>query len=166
MTSSLHVGRGGGGAVKGMDASRTGRIAVIGVVGIFALLSSVVAATTPAWEAADEPDHVLNAETLVSGHWYRMDKGAGLQAHQAPLYYVFLAEILGPLNLAPDAGPHQNPFVTWPGHPWRLSVAPRLAETNTLPRGSPGETTEVCRQPRCRLGTTPPSQRTIILVVT
>jgi Dolichyl-phosphate-mannose-protein mannosyltransferase len=91
MTSSLHVGRGGGGAVKGMDASRAGRIAVLGVVGIFALLSSVVAVTTPAWEAADEPDHSQNVETLVGGHWYRMDQGAGLQAHQAPLYYLGLA---------------------------------------------------------------------------
>jgi hypothetical protein len=42
---------------------------------------------------------------------------------QAPFYYVLLAEILGPLNLPPNAEPHLNPFVTWAGHPWRLSVA-------------------------------------------
>ena len=91
MTCCLRVGRRGGGTVKGLDASRAGGIAVLGVVAIFALFSSVVAVTTPAWEAADEPDHVHNVETLVSGHWYRMEQGAGLEAHQAPLYYLGLA---------------------------------------------------------------------------
>jgi 4-amino-4-deoxy-L-arabinose transferase-like glycosyltransferase len=81
-------GGGGGGAVKGLDASRAGRVAVLGIVAIFAVLSSVVAVTTPAWEAADEPDHVQNIETLVSGHWYRMERGAGYAAHQPPLYYL------------------------------------------------------------------------------
>jgi Dolichyl-phosphate-mannose-protein mannosyltransferase len=70
---------------------RYGCFAVVGVVAVFALLASVVAATTPAWEAPDEPDHVQNAQTIASGHWYRMDRGAGDEAHQAPLYYVGLA---------------------------------------------------------------------------
>ena len=64
---------------------------VVAVVAVFAVLASVVAATTPAWEAPDEPDHVQNAQTIASGHWYRMDRGAGDEAHQAPLYYVGLA---------------------------------------------------------------------------
>jgi 4-amino-4-deoxy-L-arabinose transferase-like glycosyltransferase len=67
------------------------RFAVVAVVAVFALLASVVAATTPAWEAPDEPDHVQNAQTIARGHWYRMERGAGDEAHQAPLYYVGLA---------------------------------------------------------------------------
>jgi hypothetical protein len=70
---------------------RCERIAVVAVVAVFALLASVVASTTPAWEAPDEPDHVQNTETLASGHWYRMERGAGDEAHQAPLYYIGLA---------------------------------------------------------------------------
>src|SRR5215207_6205553 len=46
---------------------------------------------TPAWEAADEPDHVKDVETLASGDWYRMEPGALREAHQAPLYYAVLA---------------------------------------------------------------------------
>jgi 4-amino-4-deoxy-L-arabinose transferase-like glycosyltransferase len=75
----------------GSKMRRYERLAVVAVVAVFALLASVVATTTPAWEAPDEPDHVQNAETIASGHWYRMDRGAGDEAHQAPLYYVGLA---------------------------------------------------------------------------
>src|SRR5262245_45375558 len=77
----------------GHDSKARGyeRLAVVVVVAVFALLASVVAMTTPAWEAADEPHHVQNTETLASGHWYRMESGAGGEAHQAPLYYLGLA---------------------------------------------------------------------------
>jgi uncharacterized membrane protein len=50
-----------------------------------------VAILTPAWEAPDEPSHVLNVQTLVRGHWYRMERDAGLEPHQPPLYYLGLA---------------------------------------------------------------------------
>src|SRR5262249_44837794 len=42
---------------------------------------------------------------------------------QAPLYYGILAAALAPIRLPDDAGPHLNPFVAWPGHPWREAVA-------------------------------------------
>jgi hypothetical protein len=58
---------------------------------VIALLASVVAVTTPAREAPDEPDHAQNAQTLASGHWYRMERGARNEAHQAPLYDLGLA---------------------------------------------------------------------------
>jgi Dolichyl-phosphate-mannose-protein mannosyltransferase len=65
---------------------------------VFRFLLSAFAITTlslsvllPAWEANDEPDHVRNVETLVSGRWYRIEKDAGYQPHQAPLYYLALA---------------------------------------------------------------------------
>jgi 4-amino-4-deoxy-L-arabinose transferase-like glycosyltransferase len=74
-----------------LAVSGAGRVAVLVVVAIFVMLSSVVAVTTPAWEAADEPDHVTNVETLASGHWYRMERGAGYAAHQPPLYYLGLS---------------------------------------------------------------------------
>jgi 4-amino-4-deoxy-L-arabinose transferase-like glycosyltransferase len=57
----------------------------------FTLLAGVVLALTPPWEANDEPFHVQNVETLVSGHWYRISPSAGLESHQAPLYYMVLA---------------------------------------------------------------------------
>jgi hypothetical protein len=74
-----------------LPSSRIACIATIAVVALFVLLSSVVAVATPAWEAADEPDHVKNVETLASGDWYRMEPGALREAHQAPLYYAVLA---------------------------------------------------------------------------
>lgn len=61
------------------------------VVGVFAALSLSIAVATPAWEANDEPDHVRNVERLVAGEWYRIEPGAGFEAHQAPLYYAALA---------------------------------------------------------------------------
>jgi hypothetical protein len=61
------------------------------VVGLFVVMATVVALRTPAWEAADEPDHVQNVESFVGGHWYRMRPGSGNEAHQPPLYYLLLA---------------------------------------------------------------------------
>ena len=63
----------------------------------------VIALKTPAYESADEPDHVQNIETLVSGRWYSMDAFCGRfdgielhycsgdEAQQAPLYYLVMA---------------------------------------------------------------------------
>ena len=39
----------------------------------FIVLSSVIAVKTPPWQSSDEPEHVRNIETLVSGHWYGMN---------------------------------------------------------------------------------------------
>jgi len=73
---------------------------------LFATLTSIIAATTPAWESADEPGHVRNIETLVQGRLYGIDAHctvsrqagpdallscAGDEAHQAPLYYFAMA---------------------------------------------------------------------------
>jgi 4-amino-4-deoxy-L-arabinose transferase-like glycosyltransferase len=66
--------------------------AALGAIAVaFAFLSFAVAVLTPAWEAPDEPYHVLNVETLVRGHWYRIQGDAGLEPHQPPLYYLGLA---------------------------------------------------------------------------
>ncbi len=61
------------------------------LLGGFAVGVFLLAALLPAWEANDEPDHVRNVQTLVSGRWYRIEKDAGFQPHQAPLYYLGLA---------------------------------------------------------------------------
>jgi 4-amino-4-deoxy-L-arabinose transferase-like glycosyltransferase len=77
------------------------------VVISFVILATVIALRTPAWESSDEPDHVQNIETLVSGRWYRMDPGSGLEAHQAPLYYLVWAgwqRIIGKPPIVPNPG--------------------------------------------------------------
>ena len=56
-------------------ASRRAKVALAVVITVFALISSVIAVKTPAWESNDEPGHVQNIETLVSGHWYVMHVG-------------------------------------------------------------------------------------------
>jgi hypothetical protein len=61
------------------------------VLGAFAVVTISLAVLIPAWEANDEPDHVRNIETLVSGRWYRIEPDAGYQPHQAPLYYLAIA---------------------------------------------------------------------------
>jgi hypothetical protein len=53
----------------------------------------LVAMLNPPWEAPDENFHVQNVETLVGGHWYRIEPGAGLEPHQPPLYYLLLAAL-------------------------------------------------------------------------
>jgi 4-amino-4-deoxy-L-arabinose transferase-like glycosyltransferase len=69
----------------------------------FVALSSVIAIKTPAWEAADEPNHVVNIESIVGGHWYgitahcrygsfsTMPSCGNYEAQQAPLYYLAMA---------------------------------------------------------------------------
>ncbi len=62
------------------------------VVAAFVVSTLLVAVATPPWEANDEIYHLQNVQTLVGGHWYRMDDPrAGLEPHQAPLYYLGLA---------------------------------------------------------------------------
>ena len=71
------------------------------IVITFMILTTIVAVKTPAWESADESDHVQNIETLVSGHWYGMNSRCGFgpdavyctgtEPQQAPLYYLLLA---------------------------------------------------------------------------
>ncbi len=71
--------------------NRLAQIAFIAIVTVFAALSLGAAFVNPPWEAPDEKDHVLNVETLVGGHWYRIEPGAGLEPHQPPFYYLLLA---------------------------------------------------------------------------
>lgn len=92
-------------------------LALAGITLIFIVLSSLIAYRTPAWESADEPSHVQNIETLVSGHWYGIDSRCGLgkaavyctgtEPQQAPLYYLLLAgwqKIVGVPAHAPFKG--------------------------------------------------------------
>lgn len=86
-------------------SERTGNpwptVALASVMIVFVFLGIVIAVKTPAYESSDEPGHVQNIETLVSGHWYGMSstcKGsAGLfscsgdEAQQGPLYYLVMA---------------------------------------------------------------------------
>jgi 4-amino-4-deoxy-L-arabinose transferase-like glycosyltransferase len=80
-------------------ASNYARLVLIGVILVFVVLGTVIAFKTPAYESADEPGHVQNIETLVSGHWYGMNSKcshldrfcSGTEAHQAPLYYLVFA---------------------------------------------------------------------------
>jgi hypothetical protein len=111
------------------------RLQVWALVGILAgsvALSVAYNVFQPIWEAPDESAHfgfvryvqINRALPRASPDVRPLDQPWSLtnEYSQTPLYYVLLAEILGPLNLPPDAGPHLNPYVTWPGHPWRLSV--------------------------------------------
>ena len=91
-----------------MDAgtgNRAARIVFVVLVAAFALLSLAVAFLNPPWEAVDESSHVQNVETLVGGHWYRIERGAGLEPHQPPLYYLLLAG-LQRLSGLPARVPH------------------------------------------------------------
>lgn len=79
------------------------KVALAAVIVVFVILGIVIAVRTPAYESADEPGHVENIETLVSGHWYSLTPHCpvtartiitcfnGTEAHQAPLYYLLLA---------------------------------------------------------------------------
>jgi hypothetical protein len=84
------------------DLLRGPLVALAVVLVLFVGLSSLIAVETPAYESADEPSHVQNIETMVSGHWYGMSSScrltsrgvvgcAGAEAHQAPLYYLVMA---------------------------------------------------------------------------
>ena len=87
-------------------AARRPKLVLVGIIVVFIALGTVIAFKTPAYESADEPGHVENTETLVSGHWYGMNSHcytnyfarglpqvncAGNEAHQAPLYYLVFA---------------------------------------------------------------------------
>jgi 4-amino-4-deoxy-L-arabinose transferase-like glycosyltransferase len=72
---------------------------------VFVVSALVVASATPWGEANDEPDHVQNVETLVSGHWYRITDSAGFQPHQPPLYYLGLAAWQKALGIPPYVAP-------------------------------------------------------------
>ena len=69
------------------------RLAFLGVLIVAASLSTFIAVRTPAWEANDEPDHMMNIEKLVAGHWYRIEPNAGYAPHQPPLYYLVAAGV-------------------------------------------------------------------------
>ena len=107
-------------------SSRRAKIVMGIVTAVFGVLSTVIALRTPAWESNDEPGHVQNIETLVAGHWYGMHAGpvkivvfgghryesassnSGTEAHQAPLYYLFLAgwqRLAGVKVRTPNPGP-------------------------------------------------------------
>ena len=58
--------------------SRRPTITLLGVLVGFIALGSFIAIKTPAWESGDEPSHVENIETVVSGHWYVMNSRCGL----------------------------------------------------------------------------------------
>jgi 4-amino-4-deoxy-L-arabinose transferase-like glycosyltransferase len=87
------------------------------VLVVFIALSTLIAVKTPAWEANDEPGHVENIETLVSGHAYvipstchpdrpndaELLQCAGDEVHQPPLYYLLMAGWQKVVGLAPRA---------------------------------------------------------------
>ena len=74
-----------------LRSSRAPRLAAVLVVAVGVLCAVVIAIRTPAWESNDEPDHVRNIEILASGHWYKIEDGAGYSPHQPPLYYLAMA---------------------------------------------------------------------------
>ena len=63
------------------------------VVVVAAALSCLVAIRTPAWEANDEPDHMMNIQKLVDGEWYRIAPNTGYAPHQPPGYYLLVAGV-------------------------------------------------------------------------
>lgn len=92
---------------------------LVGVIVVYAFMATVISLNTPAWEASDEPAHVQNIETLVSGHWYGMNSAchetlhgfkdcSSTEAHQAPLYYLVMAgwqTVVGHPRRTPAPGP-------------------------------------------------------------
>ena len=118
------------------------RVALILVVFGFITLASVVAVKTPPWQSSDEPEHVRNIETLVSGHWYGMNGDcrpnlsrvgllscAGDEAQQAPLYYMVLAAWQDFVGLPAEPPPqiirtkdfscgYDLPTSSWAPRPW------------------------------------------------
>jgi hypothetical protein len=82
-------------SVNGSSFSATSRVflhtTLVALVVGYAVLTVAIVLLNPPWEAPDEADHAQNVETLVDGRWYRMERGAGLEPHQPPLYYLVLA---------------------------------------------------------------------------
>ena len=109
-----------------LPVSRWPTVTLLSVLAVFIALSTFIAVRTPAFESADEPSHVQNIETLVSGHWYGMNSKcewtpygvvdcSGAEAHQAPLYYLVLAGWQKAIGLSAHA-PYQGQTV-YPGLP-------------------------------------------------
>jgi hypothetical protein len=103
------------------------------IILIFIMLASIIAIKTPAYESADEPGHVQNIETLVSGHWYGMNSKCraldsfctGTETHQAPLYYLVFAgwqDLAGLSVQPPYKGPQANGFSVDNGPIWQQGV--------------------------------------------
>jgi 4-amino-4-deoxy-L-arabinose transferase-like glycosyltransferase len=98
-------------------AARGPTCALIAIILGFVALSTVIAVKTPAWEANDEPGHVENIETLVSGHAYvfpstchpdrpkdfELLQCSGNEVEQPPLYYLVMAGWQKVVGLAPRA---------------------------------------------------------------
>lgn len=99
----------------------------------FVVLSLAYNVLQPIWEAPDESAHFGFVRYVQLHH--ALPRGSpATPAHidawnptseysQAPLYYLVLAVALSPVRLLPDAQFHPNPYVAWPGHPWREAVA-------------------------------------------
>ena len=102
----------------GPESSRGGSprqvwVALGFVILVFVALASIIAIRTPAWESADEPDHVYNIETLASGHWYGINTHCSYvgvlttpscrprEVQQAPLYYLIMAAWQKTVGLPP-----------------------------------------------------------------
>ncbi len=122
------------GDVLGWIAMTAAQKCILGVILLsYFVLSAVYNVGQPMWEAPDEPAHFGFVRYLQVHHALPTGDPNG-PAHldawnptaeylQPPLYYVVLAAILAPIWLPPDAEFHQNPYVAWPGHPWREAVA-------------------------------------------
>jgi len=99
----------------------------------FVILSAAYNVLQPMWEAPDEPAHfgfvryVQTHHALPTGDpnaLARLDAWNPTAEYiQPPLYYLVLAAALSSIKLPPGAQFHQNPYVAWPGHPWREAVA-------------------------------------------
>jgi hypothetical protein len=122
-------------------ADARANVALVGILVAFVLLCLVIALKTPAGESNDESSHVQNVETLDAGHWYGMHLGpvrivrsygenlnvgvsSGLEAHQAPLYYLTLAG-LQRLSGIPAGTPQSSNF-SHPSPPDRLLLWLRI----------------------------------------
>jgi 4-amino-4-deoxy-L-arabinose transferase-like glycosyltransferase len=107
-------------------------ITLLAILAGFIALGTVIAIKTPAWESGDEPSHVENIETLVSGHWYGMNSHCGLtdgfkaplvhcsgaEAGQAPLYYLVFAGWQTLVGIPPRSPVNSDPapsFITTNG---------------------------------------------------
>jgi hypothetical protein len=111
---------------------------LVGILALSAVLSVAFNLAQPIWEAPDETAHFgyvrylqLNGalpRATPDPHPLSRPWNTTNEYSQTPLYYVLLALVLDPLNLAPDAAPHLNPYVAWPGHPWRYAVALHRAD--------------------------------------
>lgn len=92
----------------------------------------------PIWEAPEEPANVELVRYIQLNHDLPRVRPAevastppsppGQEFVQVPLYYVVLATTLGWIDLPPGATWHRNPYVAWPGHPFRYAVALHRAD--------------------------------------